>query len=154
MKPPLLVAIAVVVTFSAFYLWLLWIGIRHVKQQQRPAGDVWRRLPRAGPLEVLEQCDKAALTVHLDGTLRLALFKLGPLKRRLLVLRFGLIDGHRLSRADAAWVLYRSEDEVGYVEAEALRTLGPDGRGKLEGMNVPRRPPRRPDSGGYQASGR
>jgi hypothetical protein len=147
--PPLL-AMAVVVSLSAFCLLLLWIGIRHVQTHQ-PTDDVPRRPWPSGSLQVTDRDDKVAWTVALDGALRQALFKLGPLKLRLLVLRFGLVDGDPLSRAYAAWVLHRSEEEVAVIESDALGRLGPETRTQLENLKVPRH---RPDSGGHQTSGR
>jgi hypothetical protein len=158
MNPPPLLAIAVVVSLSTFYLVLLWIGIGHA-QKNGPVDAVVRRpLPSrplpSGSLEVIDRHDKVAVTVALDGALRSALSNLGPLKFRLLAMRFGLTDGHSLSRADAAWVLHRSEEEVKSIEADALHELGPEGRAMLENLNLRPRPRHRPDSGGYQTSGR
>jgi hypothetical protein len=153
MNPPPLLALAVVVSLSTFFLVLLWIGIGHA-QKNRPIDFVRRRPLPSGSLQVIDRHDKLAVTVALDGALRGALFRLGPLKLRLLAMRFGLTDGHSLSRADAAWVLHRSEDEVRSIEADALRELGPEGRAKLENLSLPPRPRDRPDSGGYQTSGR
>lgn len=153
MNPPPLLAIAVVASLSAFYLLLLWIAIQRA-QKLRPIVDVPPRPIPDGPLQVIDRHDKVALTVAMEGPFRLALFKLGPLKLRLLAMRFGLTDGHPLSRADVAWVLHRSEAEIGVIESEALRRLGPEGRAKLETLSVPPKPPGGPDSGGYQTSGR
>jgi hypothetical protein len=153
MNPPPLLAIAVVVSLSTFYLVLLWIGIGHA-QKNRPVDAVARRPLPSGSLQVIDRHDKVAVTVALDGALRDALWRLRPLKLRLLAMRFGLTDGHLLSRADAAWVLHRSEDEVRSIEADALHELGPEGRAKLENLSLPPRPEDRPDSGGYQTSGR
>lgn len=153
MNPPPLLAIAVVVSLSTFYLVLLWIGIGHA-QKNRSVDAVARRPLPSGSLQVIDRHDKVAVTVALDGDLRSALFELRPLKLRLLAMRFGLTDGLSLSRADAAWVLHRSEDEVRSIEADALHELGPEGRAKLENLRLPPRPRDRPDSGGYQTSGR
>ena len=157
MNAPPLLAIAVVASLSALYLGLLWIGIRRVQRLRPvvhafgPAEDVWRRPWSSGSLWVIDRHDKVAWTISLDGALRRALFRLGPLKLRLLAMRFGLTDGHPLSQADAAWVLHRSEEEVASIEADALRKLGPEGRDQLENLSLPPEPP---DLGGYQGSGR
>ncbi len=153
MDAPTLLAIALVASLSAVCLALLWVAIRQVHEHQ-PTVDVSHRSWSSGSLQVMDRDDKVAWTVTLDGALRRALFRLGPLKLRLLALRFGLVDGDPMSRADAAWVLHRSEEEVAVIESYALGRLALETRTQLENLNVPRQPPRRPDSGGYQTSGR
>src|SRR5437868_9454703 len=106
MNAPPLLAIAVVASLSALYLGLFWIGIRRVQRlrpvvhARGPAEDVWRRPWSSGSLWVIDRHDKVAWTISLDGALRRALFRLGPLKLPLLAMRFGLTDGHPLSQAD------------------------------------------------------
>jgi hypothetical protein len=143
-------AIAGVVSLSVLVLVLLSVAIRRVIEPQPTAEISLRRMPN-GSLRVMDRHDRVAYTIALDGGLRQALYKLRPLKLRLLALRFGLVDGDRLSRADVAWVLHRSEEEVEVIESYALAELGPQNRASLEHLRVPRH---RLDTGGDQTSGR
>jgi hypothetical protein len=110
--------------------------------------------PRADRLPVIDQHGKLTSTSVLNPSLHLALNQLSTLKRRVLILRFGLVDGQSLSGVDVGRALYRSERNVARLEVQALGEIGPRARGMLEELGRPRQHPRDPDSGGYQTSGR
>jgi len=110
--------------------------------------------PRTDRLPVVDQRGKLTSTSVVDAPLRAVLNQLSASKRRVLILRFGLADGHPLSRVGVARALFVSQRTVSRIELAALGEIGPEATGKLEQLSRPRQPPRHPDSGGYQTSGR